>query len=563
MQHSSSRQQHNLGRVNNYRRFLAAIAFIAFAACDKVPDATAPTPPSSANAISAQDGRMAPGVIEAIRAGSNPRIVVALNVPQLAVTTMDPVSRQGGLAVPPGLARLRADVAAAQRSTIGRARRDALFALRQYENVPAFAANVTSEEAVRAIASDPSVRRIDLDVGGTGQLASTVRVISANERHDIGNKGQGVVVAILDSGVDTDHPDLSDAIVHQACFGYKEGNDGSGFCPDGTDRQVGAGAAEDDAGHGTFVSGVVASNGIVSAPGVAPAASIVAIKVTDACSLAGCFYHFSEIVAALDYLIANNATLKVQAINMSFGTSELFADACDDAAAYTMAGAAAIKTLRAMGVIAFAAAGNNGSSTLMTAPGCLSNVVSVGVSDNFDQASARSNSNSSTDVFAPGVVLTSDGKDGLTFTVTNGGTSGASPHAAGCALLLIDSGEALTPAAIETRIKTSPFTVTDPKNGLSFPRLDCSYSAIAALRGLMDRMGTMGLPGGSAASYLTILNGALASLEAGNVQLAELQLTFFMSRVRQKSGKQLTSADADVLLLAANRVIAGARLGYL
>ncbi len=549
--------------MNSLRRFLAAsISLIAFAACDQAPSAVAPTTPVSTNAMIAQDDRIGPGVLEQIRAGGNPRIVVALNVAPLAAP-VDQLSPGGGFAVPPGLARLRAEVAAAQRSAVGRANREALFELRQYENVPAFAANVSSEEAVRAIASDAGVRRIDLDVGGTGQLENTVRVISANERHEIGNKGQGVVVAILDSGVDTDHPDLADAVVHQACFGYNESSDGSGFCPNGQERQVGAGSAEDDAGHGTFVSGVLASNGIVSAPGVAPDASIVAIKVTDDCSLAGCFYGFSEIVAALDYLIANNASLKVQAINMSFGTLDLFAGACDDAAAFTMAGAAAINTLRAMGVIAFAAAGNNSSGTLMGAPACLSNVVSVGVSDNFDQVGSRSNSNATTDLFAPGVLLTSAFFGGGTYTVDNGGTSGASPHAAGCAALLIESGEARTPSAIETRLKISPTTITDPKNGLSFPRLDCSYSAIAALRGLINRMPTVGLPGNSANSYLVFLNGALASLEAGNAHLAEIQLNGFTSRVRQQAGKQLAPAVADELLLAASRVIAGAKLGYL
>jgi subtilisin family serine protease len=550
--------------MNTFSRFFAAaISFVAFVACDRVTDPAAPTLAASPNGTTAQDDRIGPAVLDQLRAGASPRIVVALDVPQLEATPADQVLPDVGRAVPPGLARLRADVAAAQRSAVARARRDALFALRQFENVPAFSVNVIDEEAVRAIASDPTVRRIDLDVGGIGQLANTVRVISANERHDVGNKGEGVVVAILDSGIDTDHPDLADAVVHQACFGYKAGNDGSGFCPDGKDRQVGTGAAEDDAGHGTFVSGVVASNGIVSAPGVAPAASIVAIKVTDNCSIAGCFYHFSEIVAALDYLIANQAALRVQAINMSFGTSTLFAGVCDNATAYTMAGAAAVNTLRSMGAIAVAAAGNNSSGTMMTAPACLNNVVSVGVSDNFDQVGSRSNSNATTDVFAPGVLLTSDFFGGGTFTVTDGGTSGASPHVAGCAALLIESGEATTPAAIETRVTTSVFTVTDPKNGLTFPRLDCSYSAIYALRGLIGRMGTLGLPGNSASSYLVLLKAALLSLQAGNVQLAQTHLTSFMSRVRQQSGKQLSSTTANALVLAAIRVITGAKLGYM
>jgi subtilisin family serine protease len=502
-------------------------------------------------------------VLEKIRAGGNARIVVALNVPEIVTTTADDASPDGDLRVPPGLARLRSDVAAAQRSAIGRARREALVALRQYETVPAFSATVSSEDAVLAMATDPGVRRIDLDVGGTGQLATSVAVIAATERHQIGNRGQGVVVAILDSGVDTDHPDLADAVVHQACFGDDDGLiDGVGFCPGGSDRRVGPGAAEDDAGHGTFVAGIIASNGVVSAPGVAPAASIVAIKVTDNCSLSGCFYAFSEIVAALDYIITNNATLQVRAINMSFATSDLFAGACDNAAAFTMAGAAAINTLRSIGVIAFAASGNSGSGTLMPAPACLSNVVSVGASDDLDVVAPFSNSNATTDIFAPGVAITSDFLSGGTFTTT-GGTSAASPHAAGCAALLIDSGEALTPAAIETRLETSPFRVTDPTNGLSFPRIDCSYSAVAALRGLIDRVGTMSLRGNSASSYVGTLNEALAYLEAGDVDAAREKLNAFMKYVRAQTGKSLTIAQADALALAATRIIAGAQAGYL
>ena len=546
--------------MNRPPRLLAvSLALVTLAACDEVPDAAAPTTPVSVNAVGTPDERIGPGVLEEVRAGGNPRIVVALHAPAISTTTAR-VPAEGGLRALPGLAQRRGQVAAVQRSAIGRVGPNALVALRQYQVLPAFAANVTSEEAVRAIASDPSVRRIDLDVGGVGQLATTVGVIAATERHQIGNRGQGVVVAVFDSGIDTDHPDLADAVVHQACFGYKNGPDGTGFCPNGSDRQVGSGAAEDDAGHGTFVSGVLASNGIVSAPGVAPAASIVAVKVTDNCSTAGCFYHFSEIVAALDYIITNNATLNVQAINMSFGTSDLFAGACDDAAAYTMTAAAAINALRSMGVIAFAAAGNNSSGTHMTAPACLSNVVSVGVSDNSDQVVARSNSNATTDLFAPGESVTSDWLFGQTFTA--GGTSAASPHAAGCAALLIESGEALTPAAIEARLEASPFTVTDPRNGLTFPRIDCSYSAIAALRGLIDRMALVGLPGNSASSYLAILDRALVSLEAGNVHLARTHLNAFASRVRSQTGKQLTPATSDVLLLAASRIIAGAELGY-
>ena len=157
---------------------------------------------------------------------------------------------------------------------------------------------------------------------------------------------------------------------------------------------------------------------------------------------------------------------------MSLGTSQLFNGNCDTATAFNMAGAAAINTLRTSGVIAFASAGNDGSATQMTSPACLSNVVSVGATDDSDNVAGFTNSNSTTDIMAPGVDITSTGLANGTSTFT--GTSQASPHAAGCAALLLDAGDALTPDAIEAFLKASPVQVTDPKNGLTFPRIDCS-----------------------------------------------------------------------------------------
>jgi subtilisin family serine protease len=304
-------------------------------------------------------------------------------------------------------------------------------------------------------------------------LAASVPFIGANARHAQGNNGEGVVVAILDSGVDTDHPDLSDDIVAQACFGDNNFSlDGNGFCPSGGDRHFGVTSAEDNAGHGSHVAGIVTSRGTVSSVGVAPGANIVAIKVLDGCAFSGCFYAFSEIVAALDYIIQVNNVLGVKIINMSIGTNAQFVGACDNSTAFNMAGAAAINTLRNMGVIAFASAGNNGSGLTMPSPACLSNVVSVGATNNTGVVATFSQSNSTTDIFAPGVAITSLSRFGTTAVAS--GTSMASPHAAGCAALLVQAGEAITPAAIEARLETSPFMVTDPTNGLSFPRIDCS-----------------------------------------------------------------------------------------
>ena len=417
-----------------------------------LPAGAAGATPEQATASHAKIG---PGVLEAIARGDSPTVVVALD----AGASDD-------------LDERRDEAAAAQDDVLAQVSENELELRQRFAAVPAFAAVAHSEEALHSLAEHPRVVRIDLDIGGTGALDDSVPLMRADLRHARGNEGTGVVVAVLDTGFDSSHDDLAGALLHEACFGDNTGStDGDGFCPNGSDRQSGSGAAQDDAGHGTHVTGIITSVGVEAGRGAAPDAGIVAIKVLDDCTFAGCFSAFSEIVAALDYIL-DNPQLGVQVINMSLGTGAMFTGVCDDAAAFTIAGAAAADALREEGVTLFAASGNNGSGTQMPAPACLSSVISVGATDNDDGVAGFSNSNAETDIFAPGVNVVSSLLGGGTFSTS--GTSMASPHAAGCAALFIEADDATTPDEIETRLKTSDVQVTDPTNDLTFPRIDCA-----------------------------------------------------------------------------------------
>ena len=349
---------------------------------------------------------------------------------------------------------------------------------RRFETIPAFAGDI-SASGVQRLAALPSVLRIDIDEGGTGHLTAAAALTRVNIVRDLGYTGKGVTVAVLDSGVDTDHPDLADDLTAESCFC----SGGGGCCPNSLTTQTGTGAAEDDNGHGTNVSGIVTSRGTVAPLGVAPDADLVAVKVLAA---DGSFCCSSDVVAGLDWIIANRP--EVQVVNMSLGTSALFAGDCDDATAFTMAFRDAINTLRSRGTTTFASAGNEGSGTQMTAPACIANAFSTGAvydgnvgsvsvlgctdsTTAADKVTCFSNSNSVTDIFAPGAPITSTGLGGGTSTYY--GTSQASPHAAGCVADLLQARPALTPDRIEQLLEQLGVMITNPKNALTFPRIDC------------------------------------------------------------------------------------------
>jgi subtilisin family serine protease len=216
----------------------------------------------------------------------------------------------------------------------------------------------------------------------------------------------------------------------------------------------------------------VAGDGSDGRPGVAPGASIVSVKVLDDCSFAGCFYAFSEIVAALDHLVVHQGTLGVRAVNMSLGTSALYSGVCDQTTAANIAASQAVHTLWQMGVVVFASSMNNGSSTHMASPACLERVVSVGAVDGNDAVASFSNSNALTDLLAPGVGILSLGM-GSGWRAASG-TSMSAPHAAGCAALLAHASPGITAEELLARLRRSAVQVTDARNGITLPRIDCA-----------------------------------------------------------------------------------------
>ncbi|MEE2526507.1 S8 family serine peptidase [Hyphobacterium sp. HN65] len=364
--------------------------------------------------------------------------------------------------------------------------------VRQFSFTPVVAMELSAAE-ISLLAQDPEVRRIETDTLDRPMLDESVPLIGATTLHSGGNTGAGVAVAILDTGVDHEHPMFAGRITGSACFSTTSG-DSTSVCPGGAasdtttpgagDNCEGETNGADGCTHGTHVAGIAVGgsfvdpdNGARTLLGVAPGADIVAVQVfsrfvsTDACGSSDpCMLGYtSDQLAALEWLYANRATLNLASINMSLGGGR------ETAACPSNSRASIIAQLRAAGIATVIASGNEGFSDSVSAPGCIPDAITVGSTTKTDALSSFSNSSSLVDVLAPGSsirsALPSIDDNGTGRASTASGTSMATPHVAGAVALLRASHPAMSIDAIENALEATGVPVTNSNNNVTTPRI--------------------------------------------------------------------------------------------
>ncbi len=348
---------------------------------------------------------------------------------------------------------------------------------REHALVSAFAASV-SRAAVTQLLADPMVVRIDPMRYGSGALAQSVPQIRADAVHRRSDLGQGVTVAVLDTGFDPLTPDVAGSITAEHCF--CTGN----CCPDRTSEQSGPGSAATLAVHGNHVTGILVSKGLIAPTGVAPAAKVVAVKVLNDSNRG----RLDDWITALEWVATERPD--VRAINMSLVSDSVFSSTCDDTDSYNVAFAQVVGMLRARGTLTFVAAGNGGRFNAIASPACISSAVSVGAVFKDDQVWPSSDAYRELALLAPGAAILSTGLG--TSVVTLSGTSMAAPHATGTAALLMALNPALNADQVEDVLKRSGVPILDARNGFTFPRLN----ALGAMNAVLDVTGPL-LGGGS------------------------------------------------------------------
>lgn len=285
-----------------------------------------------------------------------------------------------------------------------------------------------SDTEINDLKKDKNVTSIEEDskIFAVQDIETTdwgITKVGAEKSWTSGYTGAGVNIAIIDTGVNSSHPDLLGAIAG----GVSEVSYTTSY--------------QDDNGHGTHCAGIVGARqngtGIV---GIAPQSSIYAVKALDN-SGSG---NTSDIIAGIDWAIGQ----KMNIISMSLGSqtsSTALQSACNSA--------------NSNGILVVAAAGNNGTAKVskntdtINYPARYDSVIAVGATDSSNNRAYFSSTGKELDVVAPGYQIVSDNYTGG--TIIKSGTSMATPYVAGDIALLKQAHPTYTSTQIRALLEGS------------------------------------------------------------------------------------------------------------
>ena len=288
---------------------------------------------------------------------------------------------------------------------------------------------VIPNDRVAALRADQNVAYVELDgiaTTATQTLPWGIDKIDADVSSTLAGNGSGAIsnvdAYVIDTGIDTSHPDLN--VVEF--------------------KQYANGPPRDCNGHGTHVAGTIgARDDAAGVVGVAPGIRLHAIKVLN-CAGSG---SWSDVISGINYVAATTARPAVA--NMSLGGPQN--KAVDDA----------VKGAVARGVFFGVAAGNDGGDACGHSPaaaGTTSGVDTVAATDSSDTEASWSNYGNCVDIWAPGVSIYSTYKSGSYATLS--GTSMATPHVVGGAALYLSSHTTASPGAVETALRNAATTTS-------------------------------------------------------------------------------------------------------
>ncbi|HYN96161.1 MAG TPA: type VII secretion-associated serine protease mycosin [Pilimelia sp.] len=250
-----------------------------------------------------------------------------------------------------------------------------------------------------------------------------LKYLNVSQAHRL-TQGQGVTVAVIDTGVDATHPGLATAVI--------SGRDYANTPLDPPDGR------RDTDGHGTAMAGLIAARGDGNdgALGIAPQATILPVRRSEGGDLG----RAGNTTAAIRWAVQQD----VDVISMSFVEKDYFALA------------AAVEEARRANIVLVAGVGNRPEATTVSYPAAYPGVIGVGLADRRGNASAMSVTGSGVDILAPAVDVMSTRLNGA-YALTSG-TSAATALVAGAAALVRAAHPDLSAAEVAHRLTS---TATD------------------------------------------------------------------------------------------------------
>ncbi len=381
----------------------------------------------------------------------------------------------------------------------------------RFDNIAGFSAEVTTN-GLQALQAHPGVVTIEPVMELQPHLAQGIALIRGMTYRSSYN-GDGVAIAICDTGIDYTHPRLGGGGFpnSKVIGGYDFGDDDSNPMPSAQ-------------AHGTCCAGIAAGDlGTVGdyIGGVAYNAKLYALKISSGTSGSAAT---ADMVAAWDWCVTHqddDPAHPIMVISTSFGGGQ-YASVCDST---TPSMTTAANNAVAAGITVLASSGNDGYCNAMGWPACISSVISVGavydasfgnllpcvssascapkiassgcatgyyVNDTSatDKVTAYANVASFLTLFAPAEqcytldIVGTSGYSAGDYDTAFGGTSAACPYAAGAVACLQSAakaitGDFLTPAAIKDLLTTYGDNVTDTKVAVTKPRVNLERAILS------------------------------------------------------------------------------------
>ncbi len=342
----------------------------------------------------------------------------------------------------------------------------------RYSSVNGFSVNVTSDE-LKKLELDSS-KKVFVDKIYNVNLDVSVPLINANDVWNLNYNstnitGKSQTVCVIDTGVNYSHAAFGN------CYGY---NNVSSNCTviGGYDFVNGDDDPMDDNGHGTHVSGIIASRNLTYR-GVAPGVKIIAIKAMDSTGNG----KGSDIVAGIDWCVNNASKFNISVISMSLGDNSTHSTYCNDNYFASFINNAVAHNISVVVSAGNCNVGNQTCTDGVSAPACVESAIIAGAVDDVDNIYYMRGA--LLELMAPGINIISSIIGGGFGSMS--GTSMSAPHIAG-AIALMDqyldaSGQIKTPNEIEDILNDTGVVLDDSLgSGYNFSRIDV-YSALLSL----------------------------------------------------------------------------------